>query len=362
MRENLRDVAVQMNADGTVAINGQILDIPKIKLVKEILPRGSNALMFEALDKTLARIVAVRVLIPKKGDTRDKVEQALAEARKMARLNHENIAQVYSCGQTEHNLTYIVLEFIEGTTLRDHLRTVQPNFMRRVRIWEQVKAAIEYAHSRGIYHGDLHDRNVMLADDTVKIIDFGTSLFSTREKASLRESTTIFHLCKTVFAGCSPRIEDMADIDIRKQRPEAALAAMSAWVRVLQDWDQVLIAHNRKDEDRAVHATHSLAFDICQCPVFSISMVVDQLAKRGISPSVQDYFVSWCVNHAKTFLTESGPNEHKVGIIPGRISTGDRKEDEILLESLWPALRQRLLDWRGEAESHTESSPSENLY
>ena len=345
----MRDVAVQMNADGTVDINGQMLDITKISLTREILPRGSNALVFEALDKTLARIVAVRVLIPKKGDTRDKKEQALAEARKMAGLNHENIAHIYSCGQTEHGLPYIVLEFIRGTTLRDYLRTVQPDFMRRVGIWEHINTAIEYAYSQGIYHGDLHDRNVLLADDTVKIIDFGTSLFSTRKKVSLRESRTIFHLCKKVFIGCNPRIEDIADIDICKLSPEVALAAMLAWVRVLCDWQELFFAHNRENRDREYQAVASLAFDICFCPAFSISMVIDQLAKLGISRSIQDYFVSFCVNYAKTFLMDPNLHGYKTAFIRGRISRGDRRKDEILLKSLWPTLRQRLLDRTGRA-------------
>ena len=95
--------------NGGVIVDGLFLRIPNIEL-RRILPPGANGIVFEAHDTLLDRKVAVKIWLPSKNDKRDRKKQALAEASKLAQLEHKNIARIYTLGQLEGMYIYSIME------------------------------------------------------------------------------------------------------------------------------------------------------------------------------------------------------------------------------------------------------------
>lgn len=301
--------------------------------------------MFEALDNMLNRRIAVKIWCPLKEDRRDRRKQALAEARKVASLNHKNIVQVHSCGEFDNGWIYLTMEYLQGKTLRAALGRDALDFIDRVRIWREIEDALEYAHGRGVYHGDLHDRNVMLVDGHAKVIDFGTSLFASRQiDSAMRESKLLYEMSQTVFSGHEPTAREIVDLRIDKLRPELALSAISAWVSLLFDWHQMLIDKSkRNDEDSVIRDLDSLAFWVCQSPVFSVTRLVEKLSQSDLSSEAQNWFISYCVNWVKLALSRPEERERQGvnSVISG--ATVDRQANMEFLEVNMASLKSNFV-------------------
>jgi serine/threonine protein kinase len=143
-----------------------------------IVGRGGMADVFRARDIRLDRIVAVKTL--RKELARDQVFQARfrREAQSAASLNHPSIVAVYDTGEDMAGSTavpYIVMEFVEGQTLRDLLHDGRrPLPERAAEITDDVLRALDHSHRNGIVHRDIKPGNVMLtASGDVKVMDFG---------------------------------------------------------------------------------------------------------------------------------------------------------------------------------------------
>ncbi|HEY3282445.1 MAG TPA: serine/threonine-protein kinase [Armatimonadota bacterium] len=148
----------------------------RYRLVREIA--RSNDIVYEALDPTMGRRVAVKELwLPPtlQGAAREeRRERFRREARAAGGLSHPNIVTVYDIGEEAGRL-YVAMEYLEGPTLRQTLQ-VTPILPvhRAVEIALQVLAALGYAHSQGIVHRDVKPDNVHLQPDgVVKLTDFG---------------------------------------------------------------------------------------------------------------------------------------------------------------------------------------------
>src|SRR5215469_14955303 len=143
-----------------------------------IVGRGGMAEVFRARDIRLDRIVGVKTL--RDDLARDQTFQARfrREAQSAAALNHPAIVAVYDTGEDIVDGTpvpYIVMEFVEGRTLRDLLRDVgRPPLEQAAEITDGVLMALDYSHSNGIVHRDIKPGNVMLTPSgDVKVMDFG---------------------------------------------------------------------------------------------------------------------------------------------------------------------------------------------
>ncbi|UCG22843.1 MAG: protein kinase, partial [Chloroflexota bacterium] len=147
-------------------------------LIQQELGRGGMGVVYRAEDTLLQRPVAVKMvsagLLGTEGHTR-----LLGEARAIASLNHPNIVAVYDVGQSaelddesgEPGLTYIVMELLEGHSLR----TVRPSSLdESLAVTSQICQALAAAHDHGIIHRDLKPENVVVAEGgAVKLTDFG---------------------------------------------------------------------------------------------------------------------------------------------------------------------------------------------
>ena len=162
----------------------------------EVIGRGGMAEVFAGHDDRLGRRVAIKLL--RVDLARDPSFQARfrREAQASASLNHPNIVAVYDTGETDiHGVAvpYIVMEFVDGTTLRDLLRSshrFQPE--RALEITEETLAALDYSHRHGIIHRDIKPGNVMLTRaGQVKVMDFGIARAIADSAATMTQTSAV---------------------------------------------------------------------------------------------------------------------------------------------------------------------------
>jgi len=130
--------------------------------------------VWQGQDQTLGRTVAVKILHPHLAVDRSFLDRFRREAVAAARLAHPNIVSTYDTG-VDSGLAFIVMEMVNGQTLRDalvHHNALSPG--RAVHVAAQVADALQYAHRAGIVHRDVKPANILLCEDgRVKVTDFG---------------------------------------------------------------------------------------------------------------------------------------------------------------------------------------------
>ncbi len=143
-------------------------------LVQEIIARGGMSTVYKAKDQRLDRQVAVKVIHPHLAADPLFRDKFFREARMLAKVNHANLVNIYDQGDDSGN-AYIVLEFVEGITLRDALRDNGALTTGQIlQVSKAILSALTQAHANGIVHRDLKPENVLLSDDgRIKVTDFG---------------------------------------------------------------------------------------------------------------------------------------------------------------------------------------------
>jgi len=137
------------------------------------LARGGMAEVYLARDLLLDRPVAVKVLFPEFASDRSFVERFRREARAAANLNHPNIVSIYDWGE-ENGTYFIVMEYVDGLTLRDVIRRQGPLMaVRAAEIGADIAAGLHFAHVHGVVHRDVKPGNVIITTTQVKVTDFG---------------------------------------------------------------------------------------------------------------------------------------------------------------------------------------------
>ncbi len=148
----------------------------KYRIVREIA--RSNDIVYEAIDPSMARRVAVKELqIPPHlagAQKRERIERFYREAKAAGTLSHRNVVTIYDVGQ-ENDRHFLVMEYLEGQSLRDILQMQGALPLKEtLEIALQLCDALGYAHSRGVVHRDVKPDNVhILPGGIVKLTDFG---------------------------------------------------------------------------------------------------------------------------------------------------------------------------------------------
>lgn len=142
--------------------------------IKEIIGVGGMAVVFKAKCHRLNRYVAIKILKDEYMADDELRRQFHEESQAVAMLSHPNIMAVYDVSKTEE-LEYIVMELIDGITLKEYLERRGPLSSKEVTVFStQIAKALEHAHSREIIHRDIKPQNIMLLrDGTLKVADFG---------------------------------------------------------------------------------------------------------------------------------------------------------------------------------------------
>src|SRR6266436_4893395 len=134
---------------------------------------GGMGEVYLAQDTKLDRRVALKILPADVASSRDRMERFIREAKSAAALNHPHIAQIHEIG--EHDGThFIVMEFIDGLTLRKEIHRERTELRKLLKYLQQVAEGLSKAHAAGIVHRDLKPDNIMITSDGhAKILDFG---------------------------------------------------------------------------------------------------------------------------------------------------------------------------------------------
>jgi predicted Ser/Thr protein kinase len=143
------------------------------QIIQEI-GRGGMAVVYRAYQPSLNRYVAIKVLPPTLAFDQEFVARFLREAQAAAGLRHPNIVVIHDVGE-EGGFYYIVMEYLEGQTLKEVIEREGALPLRRVaHIIEQVAGALDYAHQRGFVHRDVKPANVFVGQgDHATLTDFG---------------------------------------------------------------------------------------------------------------------------------------------------------------------------------------------
>jgi serine/threonine protein kinase len=143
-------------------------------LVQSLIARGGMSSVYLAMDERLERQVAIKVIYAHLAENPSFREKFIREAKTAARLNHPNLVNVFDQGQ-DQELTFLVMEYVPGMTLRDALKKFgRMSPARALDLFEPILQGLAAAHRGGILHRDLKPENVFLADDgRIKLGDFG---------------------------------------------------------------------------------------------------------------------------------------------------------------------------------------------
>ncbi len=146
--------------------------------VEGLIAHGGMSTVYRGLDTRLDRPVAIKVMDQRLSGDRTFLDRLEREARSAARLHHANVVGVYDQGidpQPDGELAFLVMELVQGGTLRDLLRTQSPlSVPLALSVLEPVLAALSAAHRSGLMHRDIKPENVLIGKGgAVKVGDFG---------------------------------------------------------------------------------------------------------------------------------------------------------------------------------------------
>ncbi|MCU0293693.1 MAG: serine/threonine protein kinase, partial [Thermoanaerobaculaceae bacterium] len=149
-------------------------------VIERVLGRGAMGVVYLARDPVIGRQVALKTLaVPAETDEAEEFQQRfLREAQAAGRLSHPVIVTVHDAGvDASTGLSYMAMEFIEGRSLKELIRSGHPfTFSEVARIGTALAGGLDYAHSKGVVHRDIKPANIILTGQgLVKITDFGVA-------------------------------------------------------------------------------------------------------------------------------------------------------------------------------------------
>ena len=174
-------------------LTGELID--NRYLLQRNLASGGMASIYAALDTRLDRQVAVKIMHPHLANDEAFVSRFIKEAKATAALSHPNIVSIQDQGWNQGGVpaVFIVMELVEGSTLRDLINEQAPlsieNFFRYL---NPVVSALAAAHQIGIVHRDIKPENILIAKDgRVKVADFGLAVGAVIGQTLTAESSVV---------------------------------------------------------------------------------------------------------------------------------------------------------------------------
>jgi len=159
------------------SLTGQVLD--ERYVIDRELGHGGVGIVYLARDRKLHdKRVVIKVLLEKSLDNAWVVQKFQQEKEALARVDHPGVVGILDTGELPDQKPYLVMQFVDGVTLRSQIKPEGMAFDRGAEIIRQIGRALSAAHDKGIWHRDLKPENIMLQsfggdEEQVKIIDFG---------------------------------------------------------------------------------------------------------------------------------------------------------------------------------------------
>ncbi|MBI4833297.1 MAG: serine/threonine protein kinase [Planctomycetes bacterium] len=164
-------------------LKGGHTTIAGYKIISEI-GRGSMGSVYKALQISMDRVVAIKILAPQLAQNEKFVQRFFQEARAVAKLNHPNIVQGIDVGES-NGVHYFAMEYIDGPSLEDVIKQHGPlSEEAALDIMIQTSKALEHAHKNNMVHRDVKPTNIMVTtDNVIKLCDLGLALIISKETA-----------------------------------------------------------------------------------------------------------------------------------------------------------------------------------
>jgi serine/threonine protein kinase len=168
----------------------------------ECIGTGTTSRVERARDNVIGRTVALKTFIHSFGE--DLEQQFLREAQLVGQLSHPAIAQLYDVGINEEGTPFLVMEYVAGTTLEQHLESHSLTLQRACAWAADLARAITLAHRAGIIHGDIKTGNIFVTpEEKVKLGDFGIAQLATQVSGCERVKGTPAYLAPEQIRGAS---------------------------------------------------------------------------------------------------------------------------------------------------------------
>jgi serine/threonine protein kinase len=174
VRPTARGFAVELWRLADTATGGDATTLDQYELQEEI-GRGGTGIVYRALHRPLRRQVAIKILHPRCSQDPLAIKRFIREARAASKIIHSGVVAVYDFGVTTDGRAFLVMELVEGRSLRSALKTpFQPE--RSLNIARQLAEALAVIHEAGVVHRDLKPENIFLSPSgSAKIGDFGAA-------------------------------------------------------------------------------------------------------------------------------------------------------------------------------------------
>jgi len=168
----------------------------------ECIGTGTTSRVERARDNVIGRTVALKTFIHSFDE--DLEDQFLREAQLVGQLSHPSIVQLYDVGINEQGTPFLVMEYVAGTTLEEHLKSRLLPLQRACTWAADIARAMALAHRAGIIHGDIKTGNILVTlEDKVKLGDFGIAQLTTQVSGSGRVKGTPAYLAPEQILGSS---------------------------------------------------------------------------------------------------------------------------------------------------------------
>ena len=189
------DYSPKTQVPSGVVLNGSL--IGERYLLEQSIGSGGSANVWKALDQRMNRHVVVKVMQGHLIGSNETMKRFEHECHLMAKIKHPNVVTVYDAGCIDGRLPFLVMELVEGESLRDFLdRAGRLRMHTATAIMVQICSGLRDAHEAGIVHRDLKPDNILIQEnksrvDSVKIVDFGIARLVGSADRLTREGTVI---------------------------------------------------------------------------------------------------------------------------------------------------------------------------